>query len=70
MDEKEFISIAKGLYPKYIKDARECVNIIFDTLVKVEKITPKEISELSSLCDFSKEAFVNNIVEKLERRLP
>ena len=68
MDEKEFISIAKGLYPKYIKDARECTNVIFDTLVKVGKITPKEISELSSLYGFSKETFINNIVEKLEKK--
>ena len=68
MDEQKFITIAKGLYPKYIKDARECVTVIFDTLVKVGQITPKEISELSTLCGFSKESFINNIVEKLERR--
>lgn len=67
MNEKEFISIAKGLYPKYIKDARECVNLVFNTLVKMEKISPKEISELSSLCNFSKDEFINNIVEKLEK---
>ena len=68
INEKEFLSIAKGLYPKYIKDARECVTFIFETLVKTEHITPKEISELSSSCGFSKESFINNVVEKLERR--
>ena len=67
MNEEKFISIAKGLYPKYIKDARECVNLVFNTLVKMEKISPKEISELSSLCNFSKDGFINNIVEKLEK---
>lgn len=67
MNEEKFISIAKGLYPRYIKDARECANVIFDTLIREGQITPKEISELSSLCNFSKDVFINNIVEKLEK---
>lgn len=68
MNEEKIILIAKGLYPKYVKDAKECVTLIFDTLIRFEQITPKEISELSSLCGFSKDEFINNIVEKLERR--
>lgn len=66
MDKKQFISIAKGIYPKYIKDARECVNVIFDTLVKVGQISPKELSEIFTLYGFSKDEFINDVVEKLE----
>lgn len=66
MNEKEIIEIAKGLYPKYIKDAKECVNHIIDTFIKIEKTNPREIGKIGRLYGISREEFVDLIVEKLK----
>lgn len=66
MNEQAIIEIAKGLYPKYIEDAHECVTFIINTLTKVEKINPREIGKIGRLYGISKEDFINDIVEKLK----
>lgn len=67
ISEQEIIDIAKGLYPKYIHNARECVDFIIETLIKFEKITPRDISKAARLYGFSKGDFINGIVEKLTK---
>lgn len=57
---EEVIKIIKGMYPRYIKDKRECVKMVITT-----KLTPAQICKLCREFCISKDELINSLVEKI-----
>jgi len=60
MNEAEIIKIIKGLYPRYIKDKKECVKMVITT-----KLTPAQMCELAREFGVSRDELINTLVEKI-----